>query len=92
MKKDNLPSAHDLWGEQYSVEFLNIIDWCLKLDSDERPHSVMALQKALLMEPTPPKAGTTTLFGKIKQKLTPKKTPAKPKAAAKTKTAKSGAK
>ena len=98
MKKDNMPSSHDLWGEQFSAEFLNIIDWCLKLDAEERPHSVMALQKALLMEPTPPKVGTTSLFGKIKQKLTPKlpttklKPAIKAKPAVKTKTANSGEK
>jgi serine/threonine protein kinase len=83
MKQDHLPSTHDLWGEQMSAEFLNIIDWCMKLDPSERPPSVMALQKLLLLEASPPKAGTTTLFDKIKNRLSSKKHKSKSTASAK---------
>jgi serine/threonine protein kinase len=83
MKQDHLPSPHDLWGEQMSAEFLNIIDWCMKLDPNERPPSAMALQKLLLLEASPPKAGTTTLFDKIKNRLSRKKPKTKSAASAK---------
>ncbi len=73
MKKDLLVSPHDLWGEMLSGEFLQTIEWCLKLDYNERPPSVMALQKALLLEASPPKTGTTTLFDKIKKTFSAKK-------------------
>jgi serine/threonine protein kinase len=85
MIKDELPSPHDLWGDQMSAEFLNTIEWCMKLAHDERPPSVMALQKALLMEATPPKVGTTSLFDKIKDRLTTKKTKSKSKPTVKNK-------
>ena len=46
-KKDNLESAVRRWQGRYSEQLLQTIDWCLKLDPDERPQSVYALQKAL---------------------------------------------
>jgi len=46
-KKDNLETAVRRWQGRYSEQLLQTIDWCLKLDPNERPQSVYALQKAL---------------------------------------------
>ena len=52
--EDKQESAKKIWHGQYSEELLEIIDWCLHLDPQERPPSVYALQKALLQEPGKP--------------------------------------
>jgi len=51
MYEDKQESAKNIWHGQYSVELLEIIDWCLRLDQQERPPSVFVLQKALLQKP-----------------------------------------
>jgi hypothetical protein len=53
MEKDKLTSARKGWAGKYSVDLLDTIDWCLRLDHLERPQSVFALQKALLGEKEP---------------------------------------
>ena len=53
LKHDRLVPARQQWGERYSHELLDIVDWCLCLDHLERPQSVLALQKALLGEKEP---------------------------------------
>lgn len=49
--EDKQESAKSIWHGQYSEELLEIIDWCLRLDQQERPPSVFVLQKALLQKP-----------------------------------------
>ena len=51
MYEDKQESAKNIWHGQYSEELLEIIDWCLRLDPQERPPSVFVLQKALLQKP-----------------------------------------
>jgi serine/threonine protein kinase len=53
LDKDRLARARSSWAGKYSDELLDIIDWCLRLDHQERPQSVFALQKALLGERPP---------------------------------------
>ncbi|HEX4927102.1 MAG TPA: serine/threonine-protein kinase [Burkholderiales bacterium] len=53
VKQDRLVPARRQWGERYSHELLDIVDWCLRLDHLARPQSVFALQKALLGEREP---------------------------------------
>jgi serine/threonine protein kinase len=53
LKKDRLVPARRGWSGRYSAEFLDTIDWCLRLDPMERPQSVFALQKALTGERPP---------------------------------------
>lgn len=52
--EDKQESAKKIWNGQYSEELLDIIDWCLRLDPQDRPPSVFALQKLLLQEPGKP--------------------------------------
>ena len=47
MQKDQLVSAVQRWSDRYSIQLLDTIDWCLKLDHLDRPQSVYSLQKAL---------------------------------------------
>jgi serine/threonine protein kinase len=51
MYEDKQESVKNIWHGQYSEELLEIIDWCLRLDQQERPPSVFVLQKALLQKP-----------------------------------------
>ena len=53
VEKDRMTSARKGWAGRYSVDLLDTIDWCLRLDHLERPQSVFALQKALLGEKAP---------------------------------------
>jgi serine/threonine protein kinase len=53
MEKDEFVPARRAWAGKYSVELLDIVDKCLRLDHLERPQSVFALQKALLGEKDP---------------------------------------
>ena len=53
LRHDRLVPARRQWGERYSHELLDIVDWCLRLEHLERPQSVLALQKALLGEKAP---------------------------------------
>lgn len=45
--KDELEPAQTRWGNHYSLQLLELIDWCLKLPVSQRPQSVFALQKVL---------------------------------------------
>ena len=45
--KDELEPAQARWGKRYSLQLLELIDWCLKLPVAQRPQSVFALQKVL---------------------------------------------
>jgi len=47
VEKDLLQPAAKRWGDKYSKQLLQVIDWCMVLDSAERPASVFVLQKAL---------------------------------------------
>jgi serine/threonine protein kinase len=38
------------WGKRYSLQLLELIDWCLTLPAAQRPQSVFALQKVLSSE------------------------------------------
>jgi serine/threonine protein kinase len=53
VEKDRYVSATKLWGDKYSRQLLETIDWCLELDHMKRPQSVFALQKVLLREKDP---------------------------------------
>jgi serine/threonine protein kinase len=53
VKKDRVVPARKAWAGRYSRLLLEIIDWCLRLNHEERPQSVFALQKALLGEKEP---------------------------------------
>jgi serine/threonine protein kinase len=57
MEEDRQEPARKIFENKYSVELLEIIDWCLRLDHLERPQSVFALQKLLKAPATPPKLG-----------------------------------
>lgn len=52
-QKDDMTAARGAWAAKYSPELLDIIEWCLRLDPEERPPSVLALQKALRGEVAP---------------------------------------
>jgi len=45
--EDELKPAQARWGSRYSLQLLELIDWCLKLPVAQRPQSVFALQKVL---------------------------------------------
>ena len=45
--RDELEPAQTRWGKRYSLQLLELIDWCLKLPVAQRPQSVFALQKVL---------------------------------------------
>ena len=47
MKDDALSPARRAFAGKYSEDLLGIIDWCLQLDPNDRPHSLFELQKAL---------------------------------------------
>jgi hypothetical protein len=47
MRKDELAPARRAFAGKCSEELLEIIDWCLQLDHNDRPQSVFELQKAL---------------------------------------------
>jgi serine/threonine protein kinase len=47
LQKDDVEPAVRRWRRQYSVQFLELIDWCMTLPVLSRPQSVHALQKVL---------------------------------------------
>ena len=49
--KDHYIPAHRIWGDIYTRDLLDIVDWCLKMDPLERPQSVLQVQK--LLRPLP---------------------------------------
>jgi serine/threonine protein kinase len=46
-EKDEHRPAQRAFAGKYSLELLDIVDWCLRLNHLQRPQSVLALQKAL---------------------------------------------
>jgi len=69
MEKDKLTSARKGWAGKYSVDLLDTIDWCLRLDHLERPQSVFALQKALLGEKEPGFRGEAPILDQWKDAI-----------------------
>ncbi len=74
LRNDELEPAQLRWGKRYTLQLLELVDWCLQLAIDQRPQSVFALQKVLNGEqldlidpswfnkpdhPPPPRGGTT---------------------------------
>mgnify|MGYP001585353940 FL=1 len=53
LNEDHYVSARKRWAGDFSVQLLQTIDWCLRLDHLRRPQSVFALQKVLLRERDP---------------------------------------
>jgi hypothetical protein len=50
VKDEHYVSAKKLWGGKYSDTLLELVDQCLKLDSLQRPQSVLQVQKLLADE------------------------------------------
>lgn len=47
MREDKLKPAQQCWRQRYSLQLLELIDWCLRLPIAARPQSAFALQKVL---------------------------------------------
>jgi hypothetical protein len=47
LQKDELEPAQQRWRKHYSLQLLELIDWCMQLPISARPQSVFALQKVL---------------------------------------------
>ncbi|MDR3428798.1 MULTISPECIES: serine/threonine protein kinase [Silvimonas] len=47
LKEDKLQDLSVRYGDRYSPELLSLIDRCLRLNADERPQSVLQVQKQL---------------------------------------------
>ena len=69
VEKDKMTSARKGWAGKYSVDLLDTIDWCLRLDHLERPQSVFALQKALLGEKEPGFRGEAPILDQWKDAI-----------------------
>ena len=69
IEKDKMTSARKGWAGKYSVDLLDTIDWCLRLDHLERPQSVFALQKALLGEKEPGFRGEAPILDQWKDAI-----------------------
>jgi len=67
VEEDHLAPARKIWAGQYSDELLDVIDWCLKLDPNERPQSVFALQK--MIRELPGGNGKLTFLGNLRRAL-----------------------
>jgi serine/threonine protein kinase len=48
--RDEFEPSVQRWGKRYSLQLLELIDWCLTLPAAQRPQSVFALQKVLSSE------------------------------------------
>lgn len=67
LKKDRLIPATTQWKDTYSQDFLDIVDWCMRINPDHRPQSAFALQKALVANNAqPPKP---SLISNIKRRI-----------------------
>ena len=66
LEKDRLVSARRAFEGRYSIELLDTIDWCLRLDHLQRPQSVLELQKALRGEKKPGVEAEQPLLGQLK--------------------------
>ena len=69
VEKDRMTSARKGWAGKYSVDLLDTIDWCLRVDHLERPQSVFALQKALLGEKEPGFRGEAPMLDQWKDAI-----------------------
>ena len=69
VEKDKMTSARKGWAGRYSVDLLDTIDWCLRLNHLERPQSVFALQKALLGEKEPAFRGEAPILDQWKDAI-----------------------
>ncbi len=67
IEEDHLAPARKIWAGQYSDDLLDVIDWCLKLDPNQRPQSVFALQK--LIRDLPGGTGKLTFLGNLRRAL-----------------------
>jgi len=67
LKKDRLIPATNQWKDYFSRDFLDIIDWCMRINPDHRPQSVFSLQKALVTPNAPPPK--PSLFSHIKRRI-----------------------
>jgi hypothetical protein len=47
LERDLLQPAEKRWSDKYSKQLLQVIDWCMVLDSTARPASVFVLQRSL---------------------------------------------
>ncbi|HVK56316.1 MAG TPA: serine/threonine-protein kinase [Burkholderiales bacterium] len=54
LKQDRVIPATSQWKDYFSQDFLDIIDWCMRINLDHRPQSAFALQKALVRHHAPP--------------------------------------
>jgi serine/threonine protein kinase len=66
IERDRYISAERQWGQRYSSELLQTIDWCLELDPLRRPQSVLLLQKVLLGDKPPDRAGSHSLVDRLR--------------------------
>ncbi len=69
VKQDRYVSAAAQFGERYSVQLLETIDWCLQIDHLKRPQSALALQKVLLRERDPAVGGRRTFVVGLRNTL-----------------------
>ncbi len=74
MENDTLVPATKRFAGRYSVQLLDIVDWCMELDHLQRPQSCYALQKALVEEydapePIAPVSEKGSWLGNIVNKL-----------------------
>ncbi len=67
VEEDHLASARKIWAGQYSDDLLDLIDWCLKLDPNQRPQSVFALQK--MIRDLPDGNGKLSFLGSLRKAL-----------------------
>lgn len=63
--RDDYVPARRAWGNRYSAELLDIVDWCLRLDHLERPQSVLALQKTLRGEKEPERRADAPMLDQL---------------------------
>ncbi|MDR2688414.1 MAG: serine/threonine protein kinase [Azoarcus sp.] len=61
-KKDTYQAVSRAYKTKYSVQLLNLVDWCLTMDPLQRPQSVYTLQKELVQTPPPMPAAPAGFF------------------------------
>jgi serine/threonine protein kinase len=63
---DKMSSMLKQFRTHYSAELLQLIEWCLKIESEQRPQSVFLVQKNLLEEPSrAPNTGLRSLISRL---------------------------
>jgi len=68
LKKDRVVPATVQWKDSFGQDFLDIIDWCMRIHPDHRPQSVFTLQKALVAHHQGPRP-KTSLVSHIKRRF-----------------------